>query len=82
MAILRKLARALKHFGIFEKYLNVGEHMIPYYGHHSCKCLFIVKRMGFGFKQWMFPHGRVRGKDGSSIDSEKFWFEMLKCGWP
>jgi hypothetical protein len=40
MAILRKLARVLKHFGIFEKYLNVGEHMIPYYGRHSCSCLF------------------------------------------
>jgi len=43
-------------FGILSHNLCVGKQMIPYFGRHSCKFIFIiivyVMYVRFGFKAW------------------------------
>ncbi|GFU03774.1 chimeric ERCC6-PGBD3 protein [Nephila pilipes] len=50
--IYEELGKNLLQFGTFHKKLSIGESMIPYYGHHTCKMFIKGKHIRFGFKIW------------------------------
>ncbi|KRY45195.1 PiggyBac transposable element-derived protein 3 [Trichinella britovi] len=40
--VYENMGKRLRQWGIFNEALSIGECMVPYYGHHSCK-MFIKK---------------------------------------